>query len=216
MSFVAAYEAARHSSYVFDPSASFIQLDNEPDIWDSTHRDCHPITAGHMTSCGITRLPIPLQLKAAYPWYTEWPVRYGVAGAPISGEATSAAATEPSMRRTTTCLRSAAHTDPIDRCTASLPPWRALIQSLPAVAATTAQVHHSLAAAEDERVLSQSRRAAVGCAGHTLLPQRTQPTSPAQAYQKLSSQTRCAHSTTRRIPDPGWIGSGPGGCGSWV
>ena len=64
VSFVA-HMRQRASPAVFDPSI-IVQLDNEPDIWHETHRDCHPAALTYDELWSYT-LNYSLALKAAYP-----------------------------------------------------------------------------------------------------------------------------------------------------
>ena len=60
-----AHMRQRATPQVFDSSV-ILQLDNEPDIWDSTHRDCHPAPLTYDELWNYT-LAYSSALKAAYP-----------------------------------------------------------------------------------------------------------------------------------------------------
>ena len=60
-----AHMRQRATPAVFDAN-TILQLDNEPDIWDSTHRDCHPAALTYAELWNYT-LAYSSALKAAYP-----------------------------------------------------------------------------------------------------------------------------------------------------
>ena len=114
------------------------------------------------------------------------------------------------MRRTTTCQHSAAHTDPIDRCTASLPPLRASFgPSLLSLLLLLRYITPWLLQKMNEYYLSHGVQLLDALDIHYYPNVPSDESSQANQAQ-FTDQVRSFYDPT--YPDPGWIG--PTGCGS--